>query len=95
MVSAPATPLLGLIIQVTERSSLNCCCGLLPRPGLDLRRSGSPSTRKHSAWRLRGSEPRGSMGEKFAKIIYLVAISVATAGWLWLLAQGAMALLGL
>jgi hypothetical protein len=32
--------------------------------------------------------------EQFAKIIYLVAISLATMGWLWLLAQGAMILVG-
>jgi hypothetical protein len=34
------------------------------------------------------------MNERLAKIIYLVTISLATAGWLWLLAQGAMVLLG-
>lgn len=35
------------------------------------------------------------MNATFLKVIYLIAISLATAGWLWLLAQCAMALLGL
>jgi|APDOM4702015159_1054818.scaffolds.fasta_scaffold2656862_1 hypothetical protein len=32
------------------------------------------------------------MNETFLKVVYLVAISLATAGWLWLLARVGMAL---
>lgn len=35
------------------------------------------------------------MNEHFTKVIYLIAIGVATIGWVWLLANGAIALLGL
>jgi hypothetical protein len=34
------------------------------------------------------------MGERLAKVVYLVAISLATFGWVWLLVQGTMLLLG-
>lgn len=39
--------------------------------------------------------PKELMKQRLAKVAYLIAITVATAGWAWLLVQVAMALVGL